>query len=235
MMNVSHLIKRTALFLLTAVMASTAFGQLHGHIHVGVDENDQLFIIESLDGGSDWNTVNMYLQQDYVSGSSQLYVADLCWNSARQSDGSYHLGNPTLGEDAGSPDWNINLKRVSFPETGDFSAFDKRTEEPTLLSDNNAYEFFSNWRDTGNWPDEYGRYQGDSGYDGTWRFHDHILFTAQAMPGDVFEVTFTVFDNGSSGYLESEEFTLNFVAVVPEPMTIGLLGFGGLMALRRRR
>ena len=226
-MNVSHLTKSTALFLLIAVMASTAFGQLHGHIHVGVDENDQLFIIESLDAGSDWNTVNMYLQENYVSGSPQLYMADLCWNSARVPDGSFHLGNPAEGDQADGPDWNINLKRVSFPQAGGFLAFDKRTEDPTLLSDDDAYEFWSRWRESG-WPNE-------EGNDGTWRFHDHILFTAQAMPGDVFEATFTVFDNGSSSYLESEEFTLNFVAVVPEPMTIGLLGFGGLMALRRRK
>ena len=74
-----------------------------------------------------------------------------------------------------------------------------------------------------------------SGGLGAWHFHNHTEFLALADgAGQTFSAAFTVFDTGSTGFTESDQYTLNFVTV-PEPASMLLLGLAIPAVLKSRK
>jgi hypothetical protein len=119
----------------------------------------------------------------------------------------------------------LSLKRISV--SSNFFIVDEATATPVLTSDGSTFAF-----EEPEWDSELSN--GNGGY-GAWHFHTHTAFLAMASgAGETFTATFTVIDNGSTGFTESEPYTLTFVTV-PEPTTLALLGAGLVSVLRIRR
>ena len=226
-MMISHIIKTAGCVLIVFMISCPAWGHVN-HAHFGVDDSGQLVVVE-LQTGHHWSAFHMHPIYDFGDGT-WLFEADICLNSARQPDGRFHLG--TGAPHADSPDWNIHLKRMAFPET-DFFRVVTKPGPVTVLQENEAmFKLPTNWAT--HWPDEYGRQPGDEHYEGTWRFHYHLYVQVRGQLGQEFSTTFTVVDEGVTGYTDSDPFTMTFVTV-PEPAALILFGAGGLLGLRRRR
>ena len=76
------------------------------------------------------------------------------------------------------------------------------------------------------------------GYDGWWSVRAADLSPPSAIQsGDQYDVTIQGYVTGTFG-LDSDDYGTNDileVTVLPEPMTVALLGLGGLFLLRRRK
>jgi hypothetical protein len=204
----------TVLFVSSSAYCHEAGG--HDHIFVGVNA-DETF------GTSDDNLLFIYgvpsvieltPTGDYI-GDKQIYVAELdCWHSAEEEA---HLLNPIDATE--QPDWNILLQRVSYSDSTNFWMEDESTTLEILTSNGSTYNF-----DAPAWDDEEG-----------WYFHNHTEFLALASgAGETFTATFKLFDNGTTNFADSAEYTLTFTTI-PEPATLTLLGAGLVSIFRTRR
>ncbi len=225
--------KRNLLIALLAVagFGGHAFG--HAHTHVGINQNqtwgdddDDTLWFFSMPGTTGWPNWGEPLELVKQEGGllDGWYVCEAldCWHSAHPDHGNWQLG----GDDPNvAPDWQIALKRVSF-DAG-FMMVEEDTLAPVLTGDGDTYTFPHLWMD-----DKY----NESGTLGAWGFHYHLLFVVgpTAEEGEVFEATFQALDVGTTGYQPSGSYTMTFVTV-PEPMTLLMLGLGGMAWFGCRR
>lgn len=215
-----------------AILATAAFGhddhEGHEHTHIGRNQDQVpsgddnklwIFSMPDEDEFPNWGTLELELWEG-VGSLAGKYVCDhvYCWHSAHPEHGNWQLG----GADSGTtPDWLIAIERVSF-DPG-FAMVDFDTFAPILTSDGATYTMPKFFFDEHN----------ELGGDGAWGFEKHLYFVADAAgPGETFSATFKALDLGSTGFADSDEFTINFVTV-PEPVSLAWLGLGGLALMRR--
>lgn len=223
--------KSASIIPLVIAVACISTASAHDHTHVGINQDHiagtaddtQLWIFATGEQVQ-WDTIELIPTGEFI-GDLQIYKAELdCWHTAHPEHGGWQLGG---ADETQMPQWRIGLERVSFSDGMNFWMEDESTGLE-VLTENDATVLFGEpiWmQDVFN----------EKGTLGAWGFHSHLEFLALASgPGEVFAATFTVFDAGTTGYLESAPYTMTFVTV-PEPMTVLLLGAGGLLGLKRRR
>lgn len=228
-MTFSRKIRSIVQIIILAVCMSPAAA--HDHTHIGVNQDNitgtaddsQLWIFATGEQVQ-WDTIELIPTGEFI-GDLQIYKAELdCWHSAHPEHGGWQLGG---ADETQMPQWRIGLERVSFSDGMNFWMEDESTGLEVLAEDGSTFLFGNPiWM-----ADKY----NEDGTFGAWGIHYHIDFFAVASgQGEVFTTTFTAFDAGTTGYLESDPYTFTFVTV-PEPMTVFLLGAGGLLGLKRRR
>ena len=178
-----------------------------------------------------WSTIELLPQFDdhgnpiLNAAGKQFYKADEPdgWFSAHPVDGTWHLGGT---DENTEPAWNIDIKRVS--ATDGFFMLRLSDEGIRLANNGDTEDMHKEWEQ---WLEN-----GSGGY-GSWGCHHHISFCAWAdagIAGQNIAATFTAIDTGTTGFIESDPFTIDFVTV-PEPTTLLLLAAGSLLGLKRRR
>jgi len=226
----STLFARTLLiFAIAALCASTAIA--HDHTHIGINKDntkgnadDAKLWIFATGSQHQWGTLEMTPTGD-TWNSMPVFKAKLdCWHSAHPGHGGWQLGG---ADPLVMPDWRISLKRVSYSDPINFWQEEEATGLDVLTSDGATFSFGNPiWM-----ADKF----NENGTLGAWAIHKHIVFKAAALgAGQTFSATFRALDTGTTGYIESDPYTMNFVTV-PEPTTLLLLAAGGLLGLKRRR
>jgi hypothetical protein len=210
-------------------------GEAHTHIGInwdgqpGTSDDHKLWIgsSQTIDGEENpdwpnWATIEMSPQFDdngnpVLNGfGKQLFKADEPdgWFSAHPENGAWQLGGT---DEHTQPGWNIDIKRVS--ATDGFFMLRLSDEGIRLANSGDTEDMHKEWEQ---WLEN-----GSGGY-GAWGCHHHISFCAWAdagIAGQNIAATFTAIDTGTTGFTESDPFTINFVTV-PEPMSLMLVGFG---------
>lgn len=208
-------------------------GEAHTYIGRNLDgisgtaDDNKLWIraAQELEDGANpdypnWATIKLLPQFDDYGDpvlnefGKQLYKADEPdgWFSAHPVDGTWHLGGT---DESTAPAWNIILKRVSAADG--FFMLRLSDEQIVLANDGETEGMHKEWEQ---WLEN-----GSGGY-GAWGCHHHISFCAWADgPGQNIAATFVAIDTGTTGFVESDPFTIHFVTV-PEPMSLVLLGSG---------
>ncbi|MFA6424610.1 MAG: PEP-CTERM sorting domain-containing protein [Phycisphaerae bacterium] len=223
---------RRSIFVLAVIVFTACFAFAdHSHTHVGrnADEiwgnsdDNQLWIFAT-PTQPQWDTIEMLPTGEYI-GDKQIYIAELdCWHSAHPEIGLFQLD---FNSDSIQPDWRISLKRISFSDPVNFWMEDEATTLEILTSNGATFAFEE--------PDWDSELPNGSGGLGAWHFHNHTEFVALADDaGQTFSATFTVFDTGSTDFVESAQYTLNFVTV-PEPASMLLLGLAIPAVLKFRK
>jgi hypothetical protein len=214
---------------LLAVVSDESYGHVHTHIGRNPDgvwgnsDDNQLWIFAAPDQAQ-WDIIEMVPTGEFL-GDKEIYVPELdCWHSAHPETGAFQLGGAVEGN---IPEWAIGIKRISYSDPVNFWIEEEATGTEILLSDGDVYSF-----GTPQWfADQY----NENGTLGAYGFHVHTEFLALADgPGQTFSASFAALDIGSTGYLESPEYTLTFVTV-PEPATVCLLCIGAIPLLGGRR
>jgi len=215
--------------------ASIAYG-VHQHTHIGRNpdgiwgnsDDNQLWVFATPDSPT-WGTLPMNPTGEFLGGK-EIYRAELeCNHSAHPPTGLFQLSGPGAETEGTVPAWEIGIKRKSVSDPSNFWIEEFGTGYEILLNDNNIYSFGEpKW-----FADKY----NGSGTLGAYGFHVHTKFLATASgPGETFDFTFSGVDLGSTGFVESSDFTMHF-QTVPEPTTLLLLGLGvlGLSKGARRK
>ncbi len=217
----------------------------HGepHTHIGrnwdgirqTGDDNKLWIgsVQTLEGEEpnpywpNWPVLELVPQVDDFGSpilneqGKQFYKADEPdgWFSSHPEDGSWQLGGI---DEAVNPGWDISIKRVSASDG--FFMLRLNDGQIILANDGDTEDMHQEWED---WLEN-----GSGGY-GAWGCHHHISFCAWAdNPGQTITATFSAIDTGSTGFAESEPFTIQFITV-PEPMSLTLLA-SGIILVRRR-
>ena len=203
----------------------------HSHTHVGRNpdgiwgnsDDNQLWIFATPDQPQ-WDTIHMLPTGEFI-GSKEIYVAELdCWHSAHPGSGLFQLD---FNNGSTAPDWQIELKRISFSDPANFWMEDEATTLEILSADGDTFAF-----GTPDWDTEL---PNGSGGSGAWHFHSHTKFLALAGgPGETFSATFTVLDTGSTAFSESACYTMNF-ETVPEPCSLVLFALGAVSLVKSKR
>jgi hypothetical protein len=205
------------------------YAHLHTHVGINADgvwgnaDDQQLWIFASPEQPL-WGDVEMTPTGEFIDGK-QLYTAELdCWHSAHPENGLYQLD---FNKETVPPGWRIGLKRIGFSDEANFWMENEATGLEILTANGGIFAFEA--------PEWDAALPDGRGGTGAWFFHTHTEFMALADgAGQTFTATFTVYDTGSTGYLESVPYTIRFVTV-PEPASIVLLGIGSLASIHRRR
>jgi len=100
----------------------------------------------------------------------------------------------------------------------------------SLVFDNEISAFGADWTSTTNFGQLTITTSG-----GNLNLIDYLGTPGDGFLGFVSDVPFTMLDFGLSGSSDNEYFGMDNVAYVPEPVTICLLGLGGLVLRRRKR
>jgi len=188
-----------ALLLVLLALLNTRCLALHNHTHIGVNEDkitgtaddDKLwfFSMPGTEGWPDWgNAVEMVPTGNYRTDGKQDYVCEIlyCWHTAHPDNGSWQL--PGSSDSEVLPEWQIELKRVSF----DDGFFILNGRDPVLTYDGSSFDLSSNieWME-----DKY----NNNGELGSWGFHCHLYFHAWANgEGEIFNARFQAIDSGST-------------------------------------
>jgi len=216
------------LICLISCVTCPTFGHAHTHIGRNPDsvwgntDDNQLWIFASPQQPQ-WDTIPMEPTGDFINGK-QLYVAELdCWHSAHPPTGAFQLGGSTQGL---VPDWRINLKRIAYSDDSNFWIEEEASGLEILTQNGDTYFFGT--------PMWFADMYNENGQLGAYGFHVHTEFLAIADgPGRIFSATFTALDTGTTRFLESVPYTLNFLTV-PDPGITALLALGAVW-LRRYR
>ena len=239
--------------LATTIVLLSLTGQsvwAHAHVHIGINmdqqdaaDDNQLFLFGMPTDmqpenywpnfpvwGDESDPYNMvaeplklvYQTSGHFAGSYRCEYLE-CFHSAHPDHGNWQLGgsNPET-----EPDWSIGIERVSASVQLQF--IEEETLLPILQSAGDQFSFSSFWMS-----DKY----NEDGTLGAWGIHEHVLFVVDGEGvniGDTFSATIKAFDSGSTGYSDSQAYTLQFVAV-PEPATLFLLTMGAAALIRQRR
>ncbi|HBG26493.1 MAG: hypothetical protein A2Y10_04100 [Planctomycetes bacterium GWF2_41_51] len=206
---------RRILCIVSVILSLNYFALAHSHIYVGIN-------VDGISNTGDENRlcifgmpaiIEMLPTGDYLGGK-QIYIGEIdCWHSA-EHDTPYQLD-----DNSQQSNWQISLKRINYSDPVNFWMEDEATTLEILLSDSATYAF-----NEPGWDDDEG-----------WHFHNHIEFLASADGAEqAFSATFTVFDTGLTGFIESSQYTLNFVTV-PEPASFAIFGTGLFSILKLRR
>ncbi len=251
----------------TVILLLTAPAWPHAHVHIGRnadgvwgnDDDDTLWIFgmppaatpgnywpNFPDWGDDndpYTMVGEPLELVYVPSTGR-YVCEwlYCWHSGHPPHGLWQLG----GADANSkPDWRLAIERVAFDPDFAMERFTPPIQE--LTADGEQYVFpETDMHFDGAKPNGVNELNPD-GTDpnlGSWVLHSHVRYVvdnglspATGGNGLIYEATFRAVDVGTTGFGDSEAYTMRF-ETVPEPATLALLTLaagGTLTATRRRR
>jgi hypothetical protein len=217
-------------------------GEAHTHIGInwdgisGTSDDNKLWIgsSQTIDGESNldwpnWSVIELVPQYDELGypvlndQGQQLYIAEEPdgWFSAHPENGSWQLGGT---DEAMAPEWNISIKRVSATDV--FFMLRLNDGQIALNNDGSTESMHKEWEQ---WLEN-----GTGGY-GAWGCHHHISFCAWADGlGQTITATFTAIDAGSTGFAESDPFTIQFVTV-PEPVTAMILACGAFWVRCRQK
>jgi hypothetical protein len=218
--------------LLPLSVCCTALG--HSHTHIGrnqdqtwgtADDNELWFF--SMPGTPGWPDWGEPLELVYQTGGQLAgwYVCEEleCWHSAHPDHGNWQLGGTV---EATEPDWEVGIERISY--TSGLVTLDESTLTPVLTSDGDKLVFEKIWM-----PNNY----NENGTFGAWGFHVHTLFAVNGNGvglGETFSAVYTAFDQGSTGYDSSDQYTISFVTV-PEPTAVCLLSLGAILIRFRNK
>jgi hypothetical protein len=247
---------RRSIFVLAVIVFSASFlwadlpagyedpehGEAHTHIGINWDgqlnttDDNKLWIGSSqmIDGESNsdwpnWSVLELVPQFDEFGSpvlndlGKQLYIAEEPdgWFSAHPEDGSWQLGGT---DENVEPLWDISIKRVS--ATDGFFMLRLNDGQVVLDSDGSTEDMHKEWEQ---WLEN-----GTGGY-GAWGCHHHISFCAWAdEAGQTITATFAAIDTGTTGFAESDPFTITFVTI-PEPITAALLACGAFLVRCRSK
>lgn len=193
------------IFSVLSIVLSTSVAIAADH-----DHHDVVIGLTDVAGGQQLTLIEDHalenIQLEFSSVMGLYYGGQACWIPA---GGDLHIMSETL------PDNHYQLELVPVDVPSSVIAFEN--VQQILNGSNYALD---DW----NWENDEG-----------WHFHNHInwgLDPAQVLPGQPVSASFKLIDT-SGQYLDSDIFTVTLTAV-PEPATLGLLGFGTVIAARRQ-
>jgi hypothetical protein len=217
---------------MTILLICSAARSSHSHTHIGRNQDQQwntaddnklwFFSMPGTPGWPEWgDPLELVYQESGVLAGKYVVESLDCWHSGHPPHGNWQLG----GSDPDTqPDWQVGIERVGF--TDGFGMYTEDTFTPVLTSDGDTYTFDHLWMD---------EKHNENGELGAWGFHEHLLFVADAEgPGQTFSASFVAFDEGTTGFTDSDVYTMDFVTI-PEPTTFSLLAVFSAGILFKRR
>lgn len=217
--------------MLTGLLLISNFCLAHQHTHIGRNadgiwgnsDDNQLWVFAT-PSSPQWGTLEMHATGEFF-GNKQIYVAELdCFHSAHPPTGAFQLGGSDINV---MPDWEIGIQRVSFSDSTNFWMENEATGQEILSSDGDIFSFGQPL-----WEDEL---YNENSQQGAWHFHAHTEFIALADgSGETFSISLKAVDLGSTGFSDSQVYTMDFVTV-PEPASIVVISTGVLAFYRRKR
>ncbi len=142
------------------------------------------------------------------------------WHSAHGPQGVWNLEST---DQATEPGWDIGIRREDTSLTDSTDFFMLRPDDSVVFDDDGDTYKFSDYGEKMWLADQ-----------NAWGIHSHMGFhfwLDDSQANDEITVTFTAFDDGGL-YTSSDPFTFRFA--VPEPGTLCLLAFAGVLAVTRR-